>query len=670
MTKSLIIIALLFTTRLLGAVTNDSINTWPKEISSGDYTIVIYAPENETYLDHKLNSKSAFSVQSPSLESPVFGIMWTTSLLDVDRTSRMATLVSIQVDEVKFPNEVSEQQKEEFKKMIAESIPKWDMEFSIDELIKSLEEVSVYQNNLSADVPKIIFSEEPAALIIIDGDPKFKKVDKSYSMIQNSSTFIALEESTGLYYLKGGEFWYQAISTDGPWESTKEVSSSLKKLAEKSKDDNENEPDEDKYTGERPNIIISTEPCELIITDGKASYKPLQNTNLLYVSNTESDLFMYVKNQTYYILISGRWFTTENLSKGWVYTKSTDLPVDFTKINPEGDKSHVLSSIAGTKEAKEAVYDAQIPQTAEVSRSTKATEVIYNGDPEFNKIEGLELAYALNTESTVFKDKDIYYLCDNAIWFVSNSPNGPWKVADNRPSEVENIPATNPKYNTKYVYIYETTPTVVYVGYTPGYYGSYVYHNTVVYGTGFNYYPWYNGHYYHHHYSYGYSIRYSPWYGWSISFGYGTPHYWWGYSYGGHGHYHWGPPHYRPPYYRNRNHYRPHVPTYRRPGVKKYTKPGAHRPPSRPNTPSSRPVTKPNKPTKRPVVQPSKPVQKPVTRPSQPIHKPTAKPSRPAYKPITRPPSMNRPSTRPAARPSTRPTARPSSRPSSAKGRR
>ncbi len=169
--------------------------------------------------------------------------------------------------------------------------------------------------------------------------------------------------------------------------------------------------------------------------------------------------------------------------------------------------------------------------------------------PEFKNIENLKLQYAVNTESDVFKDSNTYYLCDNAVWFKSSSPNGPWQVADERPSEVEKIPADNPKYNTKYVYIYETSPTVVYVGYTPGYYGSYVYGPTVVYGTGFYYNPWYRGYYYPRHYTYGFSIRYNPWYGWSFGFGFGSPFGWYGHSYWGH-HHHWGPPYYRPPYHR------------------------------------------------------------------------------------------------------------------------
>ncbi|MBK7113783.1 MAG: hypothetical protein IPH60_15240 [Flavobacteriales bacterium] len=37
---------------------------------------------------------------------------------------------------------------------------------------------------------------------------------------------------------------------------------------------------------------------------------------------------------------------------------------------------------------------------------------------------------------------------------------------------------------------YDYTPTTVYVGYTPGYLGSYVQNGVVIYGTGYYYRPW------------------------------------------------------------------------------------------------------------------------------------------------------------------------------------
>ncbi|MEC3907375.1 hypothetical protein VOI54_10125 [Tamlana sp. 2201CG12-4] len=630
-----------------------SAQNWPKDIISGDYTITIYQPESLSYIDNKLESNMAFAVKEKD-KDPVFGMIWATSLLDVDRNSRQASLASVKIEEIRLPYEMTTDQKVKLQNLVNGEIPKWNIEFSIDELINNLEEVSVTTSALNNAPPKILFANEPSALILIDGEPKLKEIEKGYDLVENTGAFIIYVKKEKRYYLKGGDFWYQSSNPLGPWIQTQKAPSKVRNIAKKAESQNNEESTDDAYSGSAPKIVVVTEPSELIVFDGEPKYSPIQNTNLLYVENTESNIFMHVGSQTYYVLLSGRWFTTKNVKGPWNYVAAEKLPNDFKNISSDSKKADILSNVPGTKEAKDAIYDAQIPQTAAVERDTKATTVEYNGSPEFQNIKNLNLQYAVNTESAVFKDNQTYYLCDNAIWFKSNSPNGPWQVADERPNEVEKIPAENPRYNTKYVYIYETSPTRVYVGYTPGYYGCYVYGPTIVYGTGFYYNPWYRGHYYHYHYSYGFSVRYNPWYGWSFGFGFGSPFFWYGYSYWGWGFHHWGPPFYRPPYYRPGRRPRPSHPIYRnRRGVSHY-----NRPVTRPNTPATRPSTRPNVPTTRPETRPNVPATTPETRPNVPTTTPETRPNVPTTTPETRP---NVPTTRPST-PTTRPTT-PTTRP-------
>ncbi|MCE2611572.1 hypothetical protein LVD13_01220 [Flavobacteriaceae bacterium D16] len=655
---------------------------WPKDIDKGEYTITLYQPENASYIDNQLKSNLAFSVKKAN-DTPQFGMLWTTSLLDVDRSNRQATLVSVKIDEVRLSEEVSEENKQALENLINDEIPKWNIEFPLDNLLESLEEVSVYKDDFINKPPNILFAKEPTALIPIDGEPKFKSVEKNYELLENTGAFILHDTKKNTYYLRGGTFWYQSKSINGPWENVKKVPSKVANIAKKAEmkteEQEESEGDDSDSDGSAPKILVATEPSELVVFQGEPKYTPLQNTNLLFVENTESDIFMNVSDQTYFLLISGRWFTTKDIQGKWDYLPSEELPEDFKNIPDDSKKAGVLSNVPGTLQAKNAIYDAQIPQTAAVNRDTKATDVVYNGTPEFKNIKGLKLQYAVNTESAVFKDKNTYFLCDNAVWFKSNTPNGPWVVADERPEEVSKIPAENPKYNTKYVYIYETSPQVVYVGYTPGYYGSYVYGPTVIYGTGHYYNPWYGGFYYHHHYTYGFSVRYNPWYGWSFGFGFGSPYGWYGHAYWGRGYHHWGPPYYRPPYYRRGYYRRPAHPIYNgRRGISHYNRPRTRPATRQPSRPATRPARRPStQPATRPATRPStRPSTQPTRRPStQPTTRPATQPTRrPSTQPGYRSPSPNtRPSTRPTQpvrRTSARPTSRPTARPSGTMGAR
>ena len=481
----------------INAQTDEEIKAnWPKEITGEKYTINVYQPQNETYSAEKneLVSRAAFSIKANDSDALTFGSMWTNASLDVDRESRMMSLASVEVTAVRFPDEVEESKIEKFRAFVEGEIPKWEISFPQDELIASLEEVKdADYDELDTSAPSIVFSNEPAVLLFFDGEPKLKELDKKYERVFNTAMFIVKEKKSGKYYLSGGDLWYLSKDPLGPWEYQKKVSNKLKKLKKEHFEQEETENLEDDVDvpveDEKiiPAIVVSTKPTELIVINGESKFVPIQNTQLLYVDNTESDLFMNIETQQYFVLLSGRWFMSTSTSGPWEFMAADQLPEDFSKIPEGSEKDAVLASVAGTDAAQEAKYDAYIPQTAAIDRENASAKVEYDGEPQFDKIDGISLQYAVNTSSTVLKSDGVYYLCDNAIWFIADAPNGPWVVADERPEEVEKIPPSNPTYNVKYVYIYESTPSVVYVGYLPGYYGSYIYGPTVVYGTGFYY---------------------------------------------------------------------------------------------------------------------------------------------------------------------------------------
>jgi hypothetical protein len=119
---------------------------------------------------------------------------------------------------------------------------------------------------------------------------------------------------------------------------------------------------------------------------------------------------------------------------------------------------------------------------------------------------------------------------------MSPSATGPWAVATSVPADIYAIPPTSPLHYVTYVQIYGSTPTSVYVGYTPGYYGTVLTTDgVVVYGTGYTY-PTYIGSdlWVPAPYTYGVGAAFS-WSaaaGWGLGFGLGfaagalSP--WWG----------------------------------------------------------------------------------------------------------------------------------------------
>ncbi len=540
---------------------------WPREVVSPQGTITIYQPQIESFKGNALSARAAISITPNGADQQVFGAVWLDCRVSTDRTNRTVKLEDVKVKQIKFPNGTDEEVSK-ISGALEDQLPHLDLTFSLDLLLESMETAQKERENareLEVAPPKIIVMNHPAALVLIDGDPILTDVEgTSLKRVTNTPYFVVQVPSSGRFYLRGGAIWYTAGNVKGPWRTIDNPPKAVVDLSEQlvsddHSDDQSNINDIKLKTGKIPEIVVSTEPAELIATDGPIQFSPIKGTGLLYASNTPSRLFLEIATQQYYILVSGRWYMTKALDGPWANVESKKLPTDFANIPPGSEVDDVLASVAGTVPAKEAILDAQIPQTAEVDRSTATTDVQYDGQPQFEPIENTGMEYAVNTPTAVIGVGGRYYDCDQGVWFESPSPFGPWAVCINVPEVIYTIPPRYPVYNVRYVRVYGHTPSVAYVGYTAGYTGSYVYGGTVVYGTGYLYRPWYRHNYYARPSTWGFGVRYDPWTGWSfgVSIGWGQPQGWFAYNsrtvFAGW----WGPVGYRPAY-------RPYVgPAYR-----------------------------------------------------------------------------------------------------------
>lgn len=540
-------------------------NKWPITLTGNDGSIIkVYEPEPESFQGNILKYRSAISVLQPEKSDPFFGTFWSIATVDTDKDNRRINIQSVKVPNIKFPGEQDKDMIGDLKATLEAQLPAAVNDISLDQVLSSLE-LNQDQKKLSKDLntsaPKIFFASQPSILVMIDGTPKIEE-NKDWKLdVVTNTPFTIVKNNDGKFYLYGGKHWYTAPAATGPYSYKEKVPGNLEKVAtaaNNAKNNNAGYIDSSEATKDNvvSDIVVSTSPAEMIQTDGQPQFKPIDGTSLSYVSNSQNDIFQDKKSNDYFVLISGRWYKSSSLrGSQWEYVAANSLPADFARI-PEGSpKDNVLASVAGTDAAREAVMDAQIPQTAKVDRRSATTNVKYNGTPQFQSVPGTDLQYAINTSSSVMLYRGIYYAVDNGVWFQSDSPEGPWEVATERPDEVDRIPPSSPLYNTKYVYVYDVTPDYIYMGYTPGYLNTYIYGPTVVYGTGFYYDPWYAGYYYPRPWTWGFNMCYNPWAGWSIGYNYSYGWFNWGFGYGypyysywGGGCGWWGPRIYQPPY--------------------------------------------------------------------------------------------------------------------------
>jgi hypothetical protein len=144
--------------------------------------------------------------------------------------------------------------------------------------------------------------------------------------------------------------------------------------------------------------------------------------------------------------------------------------------------------------------------------------VFFQGEPVFEEILGTSVQRAVNSSNDIFKVGDEYYLCDNAVWYVTMSTDGPWVVADSIPAAIYSIPPSSPSYHVTHVHVYESDDDYVSTGYTSGYFGVSVAFGVAMYGSGwyyppyYGYYPHYGYPHYPYYYPYPYSYGGSAWY--------------------------------------------------------------------------------------------------------------------------------------------------------------
>jgi len=492
---------------------------WPREIDLADMHLVIYQPQVDSWKQNRIESQSAVIVTRKEDSKDIFGIVSISARTEVDHESRMVSFEDIVIKDATFPSAPKLQPS--LLAAVRDNVPNWPRTVSLDRLLADLQitqaEAKAEPGQLKNEPPRIIFSTAPAVLILIDGEPVYHAVEGTrFTRVVNTPALLLFDSSAGTFYLDGGRWWMTAESLNGAWTAATNPPEELEGIRQQITSNEEKEaatpviPTSSLYP---PAVYVSTTPAELIVTRGNPSYAPIPKTDLLYVTNTDYDIFMDTASQQYFTLLAGRWFRAKAFEGPWVWAPGEQLPHDFSKIAVDSPKGHVLASIPGTEQARESVIANQIPQTATVRRSEARIDVRYYGEPQFQPIMGTPMEYAINTSSEVIHAEGRYYAIEHGVWFVADSPLGPWAVADMIPSVIYTIPPNSPLFHDRYAYVYGATPDEVYVGYTPGYLGAFVSDGVVVFGTGW----WYPG-----------MFCGDYWCGWPWTWGFGYEFSYWG----------------------------------------------------------------------------------------------------------------------------------------------
>lgn len=463
---------------------------WPHTVTVGGASATIYQPQAISWPDDEtLTARAAIAVRPKSAAGETLGTIELTVTTRTDAITNMVVLSNPVLLASRFPT-LDTAQAAEMEQRIRKALPEIQLRpVPLQSILLSLKERSAAPSvSVDNTPPQIFYSDRAASLVVFDGEPVMAPVGKTGLSYAVNTNWDVLTDGKSWFLLNNG-LWLTASAYGGPWTPTTTLPRAFKSIptAKNFEAIRKAVPPSKQKPPLVPQIFVSTKPAEIIVTNGSPQFVPIPGTGLQSVKNTISSLFLDTATGDFYLLISGRWFSSHGLSGPWSFA-SDKLPADFALIPADAPQAAVRTSVPGTSEAQLAVLQAQVPKQATLKKNQAKIVVTYAGTPKFVPIPGTPLTYAVNTGFAVIGAEGRYYVCYQGAWFVGATPQGPWILASTVPPVIYTIPPTSPVYYVTYVKVYGTSPTTVTFGYTSGYTMGFVSTGVVVYGTGY-YYP-------------------------------------------------------------------------------------------------------------------------------------------------------------------------------------
>jgi hypothetical protein len=404
----------------------------------------------------------------------------------------------------------------EYQRALRNGVENTRIEMPLDVFLLSLEDAVLNSSaaaKFSTAAPEILVRTAPTILLSIPGKPFRQPLENTGTeLVLNANWPLIYERTSARWYLLYGDLWLATDQLDGSWSRVTTLPSRLSTLSPYGTHVEllAAIPPPQSET-KLPQVAYRSTPTELVVIAGKPVLKPVAAAQgLEYVSNTDAALLRY--DQRWYLLAAGRWFSSPGLAKNASWRHQSSLPAVFADIPVDHQLAWLRAAIAGTREARLETLEAQLPREIRISRgSNPGLRVLYDGQPRFQGITGTNLRRAVNTPQQVLLADDVYYLCQQAVWYSGASPQGPWVATGDIPQSIYQIPPSSPSFAVTDVKVASiTSDDITYTSTSAYESGTYVADGVVVLSTGWYYPPYLASFYFPYYPAYGYGQHYNP----------------------------------------------------------------------------------------------------------------------------------------------------------------
>src|SRR5262245_35336680 len=149
-------------------------STWPRSFDSAAGSFVLYQPQPEDLTGDVLMGRMAFSLQRSGDDNPIYGVLWFSEHIQIDRDSSAVTPRDFDVTKVRLPG-IPQADPSRDERLVENEAADWDLSGSIEELkagLASTEKERASVADLDNTPPIIRFVNERAILVAFDGTPQ------------------------------------------------------------------------------------------------------------------------------------------------------------------------------------------------------------------------------------------------------------------------------------------------------------------------------------------------------------------------------------------------------------------------------------------------------------------------------------------------------------------
>ena len=187
---------------------------------------------------------------------------------------------------------------------------------------------------------------------------------------------------------------------------------------------------------------------------GQPDFVPIVGTQLLWASNTTSDVLIDTTNNNYYALLAGRWFRAAALTGPWTFVaeqraarRLREDPADVARRRRAAHRrGHAAGAGSGDRELDSADGDGAAEGRADLHAATST------GRRSSRRSRARRSPTSPNSSEPVIQvSPNAYYAVTAGVWFTAAQLTGPWTVATSVPAVIYTIPPSSPIYYVTYV---------------------------------------------------------------------------------------------------------------------------------------------------------------------------------------------------------------------------